>query len=79
MPSEIAQHLNAFVLVVDPSGPVQLTGYDASGQVVATGSVGGAVSSPSPVDAALEDGRHFGYVRSVDPMPGRSSSTSRTS
>ena len=70
MPSEIAQHLNAFVLAVDPSGPVQLTGYDASGQVVATGSVGGAVSAPSPADAALEDGRHFGYVRSVDPGAG---------
>lgn len=66
VPSEIDRHLNAFVLVVEPSGPVQLTGYDASGQVVATGSVGGGVSSPSPVDAALEDGRHFGYVRSVD-------------
>jgi hypothetical protein len=70
VPSEIAQRLNAFVLVVDPRGPVQLTGYDASGQVVATGSVGGAVSSPSPVDAAFEDGRHFGYVRSVDPGAG---------
>jgi hypothetical protein len=67
VPSEIAQNLNAFVLVVDPSGPVELTGYDASGQVVATGSIGGAVSSPSPVYTALEDGRHFGYVRSVDP------------
>jgi hypothetical protein len=70
VPSEIAQRLNAFVLVVDPSRPVQLTGYDASGQVVATGSVGGTVSSPSPVGAALEDGRHFGYVRAVDPGAG---------
>ncbi len=70
VPSEIAQHLNAFVLAVDPSGPVQLTGSDASGQVVTTGSVGGAVSAPSPADAALEDGRHFGYVRSVDPEAG---------
>jgi hypothetical protein len=70
VPSEIAQHLNAFVLAVDPSGPVQLTGFDESGQIVATGSVGGAVSAPSPTDAALEDGRHFGYVRSVDPEAG---------
>jgi hypothetical protein len=70
VPSEIAQNLNAFVLVVDPGGPVQLIGYDSSGQVVATGSIGGAVSSPSPVDTALEDGRHFGYVRSVDPEAG---------
>jgi hypothetical protein len=64
VPSEIAQHLNAFLLVVDPFGPVQLTGYDASGQAVATGSVGG--SAPSPAGTALEDGRYFGYVRSVD-------------
>jgi hypothetical protein len=70
VPTEIAQHLNAFVLVVDPSGPVQLTGYDASGQPVASGSVGGEASSPSPVGPALEDGRHFGYVRSVDPSAG---------
>jgi hypothetical protein len=67
LPSEIAQHLNAFVLVVDPSGPVQLTGYDGSGQAVATGSVGGSAQAPSPAATALEDGRHFGYVRSVDP------------
>jgi hypothetical protein len=68
VPSEIALHLNAFVLAVDPSGPVQLTGYDASGQVVATGSAGG--SAPSPTETALENGRHFGYVRSVDPAAG---------
>ena len=70
VPSEIAQHLDAFVLVVDPSGPVQLTGYDASGQAVATGSAGGSALAPSPAAAALEDGRHFGYVRSVDPAAG---------
>ena len=28
------------------------------------------MSAPSPADAALEDGRHFGYVRSVDPGAG---------
>jgi hypothetical protein len=66
VPTEIAEYLNAFVLVVDPSGSMQLTGYDASGQAVASGSVGGEASAPLPVDAALEDGRHFGYVRSVD-------------
>jgi hypothetical protein len=70
VPSEIAQHLNAFALVVDPSGPVQLTGYDASGQAVATGSAGGSAQAPSPAGPALEDGRHFGYVRSVDPAAG---------
>ena len=70
VPSEIAQHLNAFVLVVDLSGPVQLTGYDTSGQAVATGSAGGSAQAPSPAATALEDGRHFGYVRSVDPAAG---------
>jgi hypothetical protein len=70
VPSEIAQHLDAFVLVVDPSGPVRLTGYDASRQAVATGSAGGSALAPSPAAAALEDGRHFGYVRSVDPSAG---------
>jgi len=69
VPSEIAQHLDAFVLVVDPSGPVQLTGYDASGQVVTTGTSGGGASAPTPA-ATLEDGRHFGYVRSVDTAAG---------
>jgi hypothetical protein len=69
VPSEIAQHLNAFVLVVDPSGPVQLTGFDASGQVVAAGTAGGSASAPTPA-ATLEDGRHFGFVRSVDPAAG---------
>ena len=66
LPSEITRHLNAFVLVVDPSGPVQLTGYDASGQAVATGSAGGSADAPSPAVATLEDGHHFGYVRSID-------------
>ena len=70
VPSEIAQHVNAFVMVVHPSGPVHMTGYDQSGEVVSTGSVGGGVSSPLPVDTALEDGRHFGYVRTVDPDAG---------
>jgi hypothetical protein len=69
VPSEIALHLNAFVLAVDPSGPVQLIGYDASGQVVATGSAGGSARAPTPA-ATLEDGRHFGFVRSVDPAAG---------
>ncbi|MGA9162481.1 MAG: hypothetical protein WB297_16685 [Actinomycetota bacterium] len=69
VPNEIDPDLNAFVLVVDPAGPVQLNGFYASGQVVATGSVGGVQPSPS-ADVALEDGRHFGYVRSVDPDAG---------
>jgi hypothetical protein len=71
VPDEIDPDLNAFALVVGPTGPVQLEGFDESGQVVATGLIGHvqAPSSPS-VSAALEDGRHFGYVRSVDPDAG---------
>jgi hypothetical protein len=66
VPNEIDPHLDAFVLVVDPRVPVELNGFDKAGrQVVATGLVSIALQSPS-VDAALEDGRHFGYVRSVD-------------
>lgn len=64
VPDEIDPTRNAFALVVDPAGPVQLNAYDASGQVVATGSVG-HIQAPTP-EAPLEEGRHFGYVRSVD-------------
>ena len=80
VPDEIDPNLNAFALVLEPTGPVELKGYDASGQVVVTGSVGHvqAPTSPSP-SAALEDGRHFGYVRRSTRTLERSSSTSRTS
>jgi hypothetical protein len=66
VPNEIDPHLDAFVLVVDPRVPVELNGFDKSGrQVVAAGLVSIALQSPS-VDAAIRDGRNFGYVRSVD-------------
>jgi hypothetical protein len=65
VPNEIDPNLNAFALVFDPHVRVVLSGFDASGQVVATGRTG-AAQAPLP-EAALEDGRHFGYVRSVDP------------
>lgn len=68
VPDEFDPNVNAFALVTDPHVPVDLTGFDASGQVVATGSVG-RVRAPLP-EAPLEDGRHFGYVRSVDPDEG---------
>jgi hypothetical protein len=69
VPNDIDPDLNAFVLVVDPTGTVQLTGYDATGRAVATGSAGGGAAAPSPA-AVLDDGRHFGYVRSVDTSAG---------
>jgi hypothetical protein len=64
VPDEIDPGLNAFVLVV-ASGPLDLLGYDASGEVVARGTVDGEGPPPFP-GASLEDGRHFGYVRAVD-------------
>jgi hypothetical protein len=68
VPNEIDHRLNAFVLVVAP-GPLELLGYDASGEVVAHGTIDAAEPAPFP-GAILEDGRHFGYVRSVDPDAG---------
>jgi len=66
IPDEIDPGSNAFVIVAPP-GPLDLRGYDAAGKVVATGSIGGvSISLQPPVDRTLEDGRHFGYVRSVD-------------
>lgn len=64
IPDELDQDSNAFALVVAP-GPVELLGYDASGEVVAHGTVDAAEPAPFP-EASLQDGRHFGYVRAVD-------------
>jgi hypothetical protein len=64
IPDELDPGSNAFALVVAP-GPVELLGYDASGEVVAHGTVDAAEPAPFP-GASLQDGRHFGYVRAVD-------------
>jgi hypothetical protein len=69
VPNEIDPNLNAFVLVVDPNENVGFRGFDASGrQVASAGRV--TIDLQPPVDATLEDGRHFGYVRSVEPDAG---------
>jgi hypothetical protein len=69
VPNEIDPNLNAFVLVVDPNEHVGFRGFDASGrQVASAGRV--TIDLQRPVDATLEDGRHFGYVRSVEPDAG---------
>jgi hypothetical protein len=68
VPDELDPDSNAFALVAPP-GPVELLGYDSSGEVVAHGTVDAAEPAPFP-GASLEDGRHFGYVRSVDPDAG---------
>ena len=67
VPNEIDPDLNAFAFVVPPGGAFDIRGFDASGDVVFSGSVGGGPEGGEPTPAAaLEDGRHFGYVRSVD-------------
>jgi hypothetical protein len=64
IPDELDPDSNAFALVVAP-GPVELLGYDVSGEVVAHGTVDTAEPAPFP-GASLPHGRHFGYVRAVD-------------
>ena len=64
IPDELDPDSNAFALVAPP-GRAVVRGYDSSGQVVARGIAASSQPSPS-VETALEDGRHFGYVRSVD-------------
>jgi hypothetical protein len=64
VPSEIDPDLDAYALVLPP-GPADLRGYDASGEMVIEGTLrngGGLITT----GASLTDGRHFGYVRSVD-------------
>ena len=61
--NEIDPDLDAFVLVVASQGHVDLSGFDASGNVV----IGGSPAEPAPSPGApLGDDRYFGYVRSVD-------------
>jgi hypothetical protein len=64
VPDEIDPDLGAYALVLPP-GPADLRGYDASGEMVIEGTLsssGGLITTGS----SLPDGRHFGYVRSVD-------------
>ncbi len=69
IPDELDPDSNAFALVVAPEIKIELRGFDAAGNVVAHGTVGAAEPAPFP-GASLEDGRHFGYVRSVDTAAG---------
>ena len=65
VPDEIDPDLDAYALVLPP-GPADLRGFDASGEEVIEGSLrrgGGLITTGT----SLTDGRHFGYVRSVDP------------
>jgi len=67
VPEEIDPDLNAFVVTMDQDLVMAFEALDERGRVVAAGSVGSEPGEPgSPGEALLGDGRHFGYVRSVD-------------
>jgi hypothetical protein len=67
VPEEIDPDLNAFVVTMDPDLVMAFEALDEQGRVVAHGSVGPEPGEPgSTGEALLGDGRHFGYVRSVD-------------
>ena len=73
VPDEIDDRFEAFIVVLDVGLEVELNAVDADGNVIASGRTGrrGAPNGPAETppqtdDAALEDGRHFGYVRAVD-------------
>jgi hypothetical protein len=68
VPDEIDPDLNAFVVTMDPDLVIAFEALDEQGRVVADGSVGPEPGgdSGSPSEALLEDGRHFGYIRSID-------------
>jgi hypothetical protein len=65
VPTKIDPDLDAFALVVPPER-VELRGYGEAGDVVVQGTAGGDEPPSTSAGSALEDGRHFGYVRSVD-------------
>jgi hypothetical protein len=67
VPEEIDPDLNAFVVTMDEDLVMAFEALDERGRVVAAGSVGSEPGEPgSPGEALLGDGRHFGYVRSLD-------------
>jgi hypothetical protein len=53
---------------MDPDLVMAFEAFDEQGRVVADGSVGPEPGEPpgTPDGAVLEDGRHFGFIRSVD-------------
>ena len=65
VPTKIDPDLDAFALVVPPER-VELRGYDEAGDIVVQGTAGGDEPPSTSAGSALEDGRHFGYVRSID-------------
>ncbi|HYZ13289.1 MAG TPA: hypothetical protein VFA08_06735 [Actinomycetota bacterium] len=78
VPDEIDDRFEAFIVVLDVGREAELNAVDADGNVIASGRTGSdrgePVESPSDEPAsdepALEDGRHYGFVRAVHPTQG---------
>ena len=67
VPDQIDPSLNAFLFTIGEGQIAMVEALDSSGTVIATGeteSVDAPVETPS--EAGLGDGRHFGFIRSVD-------------
>jgi hypothetical protein len=73
VPDEIDDKFEAFIVVLDVGLEVELNAVDADGNVIASGRAGSDRGEPvetPPEEPALEDGRHFGFVRAVHPAQG---------
>jgi len=66
IPDEIDARANAFVIEIPVDGTIAIEAFDAAGDVVANGSFGPEPDGQGPAGDVLEDGRHFGFIRSVD-------------
>lgn len=64
VPDEIDDTFEAFIVVLDVGLEAELNAVDADGNVIASGRTGLRGGEPSE-EQALEDGRHFGFVRAV--------------
>jgi hypothetical protein len=69
VPDVIDPGLNAFAFNLPVDVRATVNAYDASGAAVASAQANPAPTGPASADA-LEDGRHFGFVRSVDVTSG---------
>jgi hypothetical protein len=70
VPDRVDANLNAFVFTLRLDQTVVVTAFDDSNMPIASGEetpgADGAHPTPVPDTGQLEDGRHFGFVRSVD-------------
>jgi len=70
VPDEMDRRLNAFVFTLRLDQTAVVTAYDASNDEIAYAQIGpegvGPVATPTAEETDLEDGRHFGFITSVD-------------